>query len=354
MAAIGDPFASPGAEELPSSGDPEDPFPGLIRPVALREWFDRHGFGTGSEITFERVKAGESNEVFTVHRGDLSWVLRRPSAVPLSLDGSNRIMEREFRFQQALEDTSVPHARPLGLCTDSSVTGAVFYVMERIDGVLPLDPLPEEIGGSSAARRVAEELIDALAVLSSVDYVTAGLSDLGKPDGFLERQVRRWQSQLESYRQRELPGIDEVGDWLDANRPASTVPGIMHGDYNRHNALFSREKPTRLLAILDWENATIGDPLMDLGYLLGGWDPADPQFLARSEAVARWTERAGRAPDSLGWYAVMGKFKLACMLEGVYVRQGSDPTRTPTNYLGDIVLGLVDEARRLIPESADW
>jgi len=195
--------------------------------------------------------------------------------VPLSVDGSNRIMEREFRFQRALEGTLVPHARPLVLCTDPSVTGAMFYVMERIDGVLPLDPLPEEIGGPSAARRVAEELLDALAALSSVDYTAAGLSDLGKPDGFLERQVGRWRGQLESYQQRDLPGIDEVADWLDTNRPTTTVPGIMHGDYNRHNALFSREQPTRLLAVLDWENATIGDPLMDLGASLAYWIQPD-------------------------------------------------------------------------------
>ena len=351
---MGDLFASSGDEEVPGTGDPEDPFPGLIRPAALRDWFDQQGLGAGSGMIFERVRAGESNEVFTVRRGDLSWILRRPSAVPLSVDGSNRIMEREFRFQQALEGTLVPHARPLFLCTDPSVTGAVFYVMERIDGVLPLDPLPEEIGGPSAARRVAEELLDVLAELSLVDHTAAGLSDLGKPDGFLERQVGRWRGQLESYRQRDLPGIDEVADWLDANRPTTTVPGIMHGDYNRHNALFSRDQPTRLLAVLDWENATIGDPLMDLGYLIGGWDPADSRLPNRAEAVARWTERAGRTPDSLGWYAVMGKFKLACMLEGVHVRQRSDSTRTPTGYLGDVVLGLVDEARRLIPEAADW
>ena len=327
---MGDLFASQGAEEAPSTGDPEDPFPGLIRPAALRDWFDQEGLGVGLEITFERVKAGESNEVFTVRRGDLSWVLRRPSAVPLSVDGANRIMEREFRFQRALEGTPVPHARPLALCTDPSVTGAVFYVMERIDGVLPLDPLPGEIGGVSAARRVAEELVDALAALSSVDHLTAGLSDLGKPEGFLERQVGRWRSQLESYRERNLPGIDQVADWLGANRPTTTVPGIMHGDYNRHNALFSREKPTRLLAVLDWENATIGDPLRDLAYLVGSWDPGDSSLPGRAEAVARWTERAGRRPEYLGWYAVMSKFKLACMLEGVYVRQQSDPTRVAT------------------------
>ena len=106
---MGDLFASSGDEEVPSTGDPEDPFPGLIRPAALRDWFDQQGLGAGFGIAFERVKAGESNEVFTVHRGDLSWILRRPSAVPLSVDGSNRIMEREFRFQRALEGLSLIH-----------------------------------------------------------------------------------------------------------------------------------------------------------------------------------------------------------------------------------------------------
>ncbi|MEE2768889.1 MAG: phosphotransferase family protein [Actinomycetota bacterium] len=351
---MGDLFVSSGAEEVLSTGNPEDPFPGLIRPIPLRGWFDDKGLGSGLDITFERVRAGESNEVFVVRRGRDSWVLRRPSAVPLSFDGANRIMEREFRFQSALEGTLVPHARPLALCEDSAVTGAVFYVMEHVDGLLPLDPLPDEIGGPSAARRVAEELVDALAELASIDYAVAGLADLGKPDGFLERQVGRWRGQLESYRNRELPGCDQVAEWLERNRPTVTVPGVMHGDYNRHNALFSREKPTRLLAVLDWENATIGDPLMDLGYLIGSWDPGDSSLPGRAEAVARWTERTGRRPECLGWYAVMSKFKLACMLEGVYVRQQSDHTRVATGYLGDVVLGLVDEALRLIPAASDW
>ena len=167
------------------------------------------------------------------------------------------------------------------LCTDPEVTGAVFYVMEFVDGRIAGEPIPEELGGPAASLRIAEEMLDALGALAAVDHEAAGIADLGRLEGFLERQVDRWRGQLESYQQREIPGVDEVTTWLAANRPSNTVPGIMHGDYNRHNMLFAplvgQDAQTRLLAVLDWENATVGDPLMDLGYLLAGWDDADPR-----------------------------------------------------------------------------
>ncbi len=339
------------------AGDPNDPFPGLLRVEQLRRWFDAADLGPGGDVRFERIAMGESNEVFVVHRGDRRWVLRRPAAVPLSVDGANRIMEREFRFQRALDGTGVPHARPVALCTDTGVTGAVFYVMEFVDGLVAGEPIPDELGGPGASRRIAEEMLDALGSLAAVDPEAAGLADLGRPDGFLERQVDRWRGQLESYRERELPGVDEVSDWLAANLPSSTVPGVMHGDFNRHNMLFSRavgDEPTRLVAVLDWENATIGDPLMDLGYLVAGWTDDDQGLPTRAEAVARWRERSGRRVEALGWYAAMSTFKLACMLEGVYVRQAADPTRETNEFIGGLVLDLVARARRLSAAGADW
>jgi aminoglycoside phosphotransferase (APT) family kinase protein len=338
--------------------DPDDPFPGLLRIGPLRTWFDEVDLGSGADLHFERIAMGESNEVFVAHRGDERWVLRRPAAVPLSVDGANRIMEREFRFQRALAGTDVPHAEPLALCTDTGVTGAVFYVMEFVDGLIAHELIPEDLGGPAASQRIAEEMLDALGALAAVDHEEAGIADLGHPEGFLERQVDRWRGQLESYQQRELPGVDEVTDWLAANRPSTTVPGVMHGDYNRHNMLFSRlvghDAPTRLLAVLDWENATVGDPLMDLGYLLAGWSDDDPDLPTRVEAVTRWSERSGRQPVALGWYATMTTFKLACMLEGVYVRQSEDPTREASEFIAQLVLDLIARARRLAAEGADW
>ena len=331
-----------------------DPFPALLRIGSLRHWFDASDLGRGADLRFERIAMGESNEVFVAHRGDERWVLRRPAAVPLSVDGANRIMEREFRFQRALAGTGVPHAEPVALCTDIDVTGAVFYVMEFVDGLVAGEPVPVELGGPSATRRIAEEMLDALGALAAVDHEVAGIADLGRPEGFLERQVDRWRGQLESYRQRELPGVDEVTEWLAANRPSTTVPGVMHGDFNRHNMLFAREVPTRLLAVLDWENATVGDPLMDLGYLLAGWSDDDPDMPKRAEAVARWSERSGRQPEALGWYAAMSTFKLACMLEGVYVRQSEDPTREASEFIAQLVLDLIARARRLADAGADW
>ena len=334
--------------------DPNDPSPGLLRVEPLRRWFDAADLGRGRDIRFERVAAGESNEVFVVHRGGDTWVLRRPSAVPFSVEGADRIMVREYRFQRALEGSDVPHARPPALCTDTGVTGAVFYVMEFVDGMVAMNPLPEEIGGRAAARRVVEEMVDAMAALASIDAGSVGVADLGRPDGFLERQVGRWRGQLETYRDRELPGIDAVADWLHRNRPSGTLPGIMHGDFGRHNLLFTRGQPTRLAAVLDWENATVGDPLMDLGYMLSGWSSDDPGLPTHADLVDRWSDRTGRRPEALGWYAVMSTFKLACMLEGVRVRQVRDPTREASPGLGDMVVGLVVRADRLIRDAADW
>ena len=337
-----------------SIGDPADPDPTLLRVGPLRRWFDEVGLGTGSDISFERVAAGESNEVFIVRRGGSTWVLRRPSAVPLSVEGANTTMVREYRFQGALDGSGVPHAKPLALCSDTEVTGAIFYVMEFVDGLVLADPPSEEVGGRSAGRLVVEQMIDALADLALINVDEAGVSDLGRPDGFLERQVRRWRGQLDGYRRRDLPGIDGVGDWLDENRPTGMRAGIMHGDFNRHNMLFTREQPTRLAAVLDWENATVGDPLMDLGYLLSGWRPDDPDLPGRDELVGRWSIRTGRTPEALGWYAVMSTFKLTCMLEGVRVRQVDDPTREVTPFLADAVLNLASRAAELIDEAGSW
>ena len=329
-------------------------FPELIDESSLRDWFDDKDLGKGLDISFERVKAGESNEVFIVRRETNSWILRRPSVVPLSFDGSNRIMEREFRFQGALEGTKVPHAKAIFLCTDIAVTGSFFYVMEWIDGLVPIDPIPQELGGSDSYSSIASQLLKALGELASIDYEVSGVADLGHPEGFLDRQVERWQGQLDSYQNREIPGIEIVANWLNNNRPKSTVAGIMHGDYNFHNALFSRTKQTRLLAVLDWENATIGDPLMDLGYLMGTLDFRKNNMLSQSQTVSLWSDRAGRTPEALGWYVVMSKFKLACMLEGVYVRQMSDQTRDTTSFLGEMVIRLVDEAINFLPEADNW
>ena len=328
--------------------------PELINESSLKEWFDTQGLGKGEDISFERVKAGESNEVFIVKRSTSRWVLRRPSLVPLSFDGSNRIMEREFKFQSALEGTKVPHAKAISLCTDISVTGSFFYVMEWVDGMVPTDPIPNELGGIDSYHHIAIQLLEALGELASVDYEAAGLADLGRPEGFLERQVGRWKGQLDSYQNREIPGIDKVAKWLEDNRPRKTTPGVMHGDYNFHNMLFSKDKKPSLLAVLDWENATIGSRLMDLGYLMGTLNFEHKNMPTKTQSISLWSDRSGIKAESLGWYVVMSKFKLACMLEGVYVRQVENSTRETTTFLGEMVVRLIDDATEFIPKAADW
>ena len=164
----------------------------------------------------------------------------------------------------------------------------------------------------------------------------------------------RWKGQLDSYQNREIPGIDKVAKWLEDNRPRKTTPGVMHGDYNFHNMLFSKDKKPSLLAVLDWENATIGDPLMDLGYLMGTLNFEHKNMPTKTQSISLWSDRSGIKAESLGWYVVMSKFKLACMLEGVYVRQVENSTRETTTYLGEMVVKLIDEALEFIPKAADW
>ncbi|MEO2156901.1 MAG: phosphotransferase family protein, partial [Acidimicrobiales bacterium] len=248
---------------------------GLVDPDRLGQWMDAEGLpGSGEEVQATFVTGGASNELFEIQRGEHRWALRRPPRmVP---EGRNETMLREYRILRALADSNVPHPAVRAVCAEPSVLGATFYLMDFVDGWSPISEShwPEPFDSDPGARRgLAFELVDAIARLSRVDWKARGLEGLGRPDGFHDRQVDRWYAHLRQFEFRKIPGLDDAGDWLRGHRPRNYQPGIMHGDYNRHNALFSREQPTRLLAVLDWEMATIGDPLMDLGYLIGGWDP---------------------------------------------------------------------------------
>jgi aminoglycoside phosphotransferase (APT) family kinase protein len=218
-----------------------------------------------------------------------------------------------------------------------------FLIVERVDGFTPIAPLPPPFDHDPVARRgLGTELVDALAELALVDWWTIGLDGFGKPDGFLARQVDRWLWQLESYRSREIPELDTVADWLRRNLPEPGPIGIMHGDYSMFNVMFAHGAPARLAAILDWDTATIGETLMDLGHVLARWDDVgeEPTALgsvdnpnraglpARAELAARYAERTGFDLSHLRYYEVLSLFKLGCIMEGHYagaVRQG-DPT----------------------------
>jgi aminoglycoside phosphotransferase (APT) family kinase protein len=313
----------------------------LADPEALGRYLDDKVGGDGA-FEVERHRAGHSNETFLVRRAGREWVLRRPprgAFLPTAHD-----VLREYRVLSALKGTQVRAPRTVLACQDESVIGAPFFLMEKVDGVVVRDRLPDNID-EAGRRRIGEELVDALAEIHDVDWRSAGLA--GRPEGYLKRQVRRWtgQLQLASRLTRPLPGLFAVGDWLSENLPGSPPATIVHGDYKLDNVVLSPGPSPRVVAILDWEMSTIGDPFADLGYLLSFWrEPADPPdrvlteqmdltrlpgFPTRAEMVERYAGRTGRQPAHLRWYEVLAIWKLAILLEGSYARHLAGVTDDP-------------------------
>jgi aminoglycoside phosphotransferase (APT) family kinase protein len=233
----------------------------------------------------------------------------------------------------ALAATDVPVPRTLAMCEDLAVNDAPFYVMELVDGVIYRDAKGLATLTPDEARRVSEVLIDVLAAIHTVDYAAVGLGEFGRPDGFLERQLRRWGEQWERSKTRELPAVDELARRLRAALPTSGPPAIVHGDYRLDNTMMASDDPGTIVAVLDWEMSTLGDPLADLGLFLLYWSRADaqiiatseaigsqPGFLSRDEIVDRYARASGRPVDALDWYQVFAAYKLAIIVEGINAR----------------------------------
>jgi aminoglycoside phosphotransferase (APT) family kinase protein len=321
-----------------------DSLPPLVDPDALARYLDAAlPESAGQPLAVERIWGGHSNETFYITRGERRMVLRRPPRGPLLPTAHD--VAREYRVLRGLIQTHVPVPRPLLLCEDTSVLGAPFYLMERVEGVVIRDTLPPAYAADEAARfGLGIELVDRLADLHAVDYTGIGLGDLGKPAGYLERQLKRWTGQLDASRNRPLPDLDAVTDWLRANLPESPPGTIVHGDYRLDNAMYAPEPPARIVALFDWEMATLGDPLADLGYLLSFWrepnDPATaldvawritslPGFPTRAQLVARYAERTGRQMTHVPFYVALAMWKLAILLEGSYKRHLAGTTDDP-------------------------
>lgn len=314
----------------------------LVDPERLASWLDDQGIERGAELDVERITTGHSNEVFRIRRGERTLMLRRPPRTPLSPTAHD--MAREFRVLSAFSDpvgwhdrAPVPVPTPVALCTDTEVIGAAFYVMEPVDGVVVRErmpaPLDDDLG---SPRACAYALIDALAGIHSFDWKAGGLDGFGKPDGYLERQVPRWLGQLERYKTRPLPEVDEAGQWLQDHTPKMQQPGVIHGDYKLDNVMFAPRLPVELVAVVDWEQSTIGDPLVDVGWTIGLWlDPGESGALSsvgvspfregadvptRSDLVERYASATSRDTSVLAFYCVLGLFKLACVMEGSYAR----------------------------------
>ena len=321
----------------------------LVDVDSLGRWLDTQGLEPGRPLAVEPLTGGSSNAMFVVERGKARWVLRRPTRV--AVDRANEGMRREFRILAALAGTNVPHPEVVALCEDHDVLGCTFYLMERVQGVNPF-PLPAVFDSQEGRAEVAYSMVEALGRLHCVDWLTAGIGDLGRPEGFHQRQVQRWSRQLASYEGRELAGIEDVMAWLEAHLPDDSTATIMHGDYHMLNVLIAPEPPGRVVAILDWETATIGDPLLDLAGFLEVWLPvANVGWPSRAELIERYrsVRGIGRLGD-LTYYEVLYNFRLAVLLEGIFQRSLRDPTRPDQNDMGERVLYNVDRALALIKE----
>lgn len=298
----------------------------------VREWLDEHQPGLlAGPLTAELIAGGRSNLTYRVTDGAAVWALRRPPlghVLPTAHD-----MAREFRVIAALANSPVPVPHAIALCEDASVLGQPFYLMSFVDGVI-IDSARRS-PDSAAARRATELLVDTLAALHAVDPAAAGLADFGRPDGFRQRQISRWHKQFLASRQAGKLGdhpveevvVTELGRALPADGPI----GIVHGDYRLTNVLFDHGLNS-ILAVVDWEMATIGDPLMDVGLLYvyhelaGTTDAVMPTFRAEdgflgpAEMVARYSALTGTPTDSITWYIAFGYFKLAVIAAGIHAR----------------------------------
>jgi aminoglycoside phosphotransferase (APT) family kinase protein len=328
----------------------------------LVAWLDEKGLGTGP-LEAGYISGGSQNEIYELKRDGLHAAMRIPPAYAPA-DRDNGIL-REWRIIEALNDTEVPHTEAIGVCTDPSVLGRTFYLMGFVDGWSPMQcrgVWPEPFNTDLEARKgLAYELIGGIAELSKVDWQAKGLQDLGRPDGFHERQVARWTSFYEKSKGRELPGNDVAANWLKAHRPIDFIPGLMHGDYQFANVMFENGAPAKLAALIDWEMGTVGDPKLDLGWTLHAWptDSNEKQAIGyvdlnhmptRDELLAHYSAVSGRQVDDIDYYNVLAKWKLARVLEAGFQRAGDDPK---LQGFGPIVLNLMQEAANLA-ESSDY
>ncbi|MFH8434763.1 phosphotransferase family protein [Streptomyces sp. NPDC018007] len=335
------------------------PPPGLD-PVALRARLDRERPGLVSgPLEARLIEGGRSNLTYVVGDGTGQWVVRRP---PLGhVLATAHDMGREYRVISGLHPTAVPVPEPLLLCEDDAVLGAPFYVMEYVEGTPyrtadQLAPL-----GPERTRAAVLGLVDTLVDLHAVDPEAVGLGDFGRPEGFLDRQLRRWGKQLDASRNRELAGIDELHAALGRALPASPAPTVVHGDYRLDNVLLGPDD--RIRAVLDWEMSTLGDPLTDLGLLvmyssdLGlprspvSTTSGAPGHPSPAELIERYAARSGRDASAISWYTAFAWFKLAVILEGIHYRYTLGQTvGAGFDRIGDLVPVFIEHGRTTLQE----
>lgn len=330
---------------------------------ALTAWLAAEGLAPASQpLEIRFISGGSQNEIFEIRSGDLHCALRKPPAsAPAPRDEG---IIREWRIIDALRGSDVPHTAAVAVCRDPVVLGRPFYLMGYVDGWSPMNTptLPEPFASDTSAKAdLAYQLIEGVVRMGAFDWQARGLEDLGRPDGYHDRQVERWTRFLERIKGRDLPGLEEATKWLQGHRPIDFVPGLMHGDYQFANVMFHHGAPGRLAAIVDWEMGTIGDPKLDLAWALQGW-PEDTTAQAnrmgyiditgmpgRTELLDYYAERSGRQVDDFDYYLVLARWKLAIVLEQGFQRAGDDEK---LQAFGPVVLDLMARAADLAESSS--
>ncbi len=341
----------------------------------LAAWMDEVALpGKGEPLSTRFLSGGTQNVIFEIRRGDERCVLRMPP--PDAPPDRDKGILREWRIIEALDGTDVPHTKAVGVCADPDVLGRPFYLMGFIDGWSPMDThgrWPEPFDSDLTTRPgLSYQLAEGIGLLSKVDWRAKGLADLGRPEGFHERQVDRWIGFLERIRRRDLPGLEVATGWLRNHKPLDFIPGLMHGDYQFANVMYHHGAPARLAAIVDWEMGTVGDPKLDLAWMVQSWpsrtrgadpdgDTANPTpsemgyvdmrgMPTRAEVVQHYAQVSGRQVDDLDYYLVLAKWKLAIVLEQGFQRAGDDEKLLA---FGPVVTSLMASAAELA-ESTDY
>jgi len=333
--------------------------PPLLVLEPLMAFLDERGLGS-SEIEATPIGEGHSNVTYLLRRDGTEIVLRRPPRGPLPPTAHDVL--REARLLRALETTPARVPRVLATCEDEAVIGAPFYVMAKVEGHVITSEIPAQLDTPEERRRMGEELVDALVEVHAVEWQACGLEGFGKPTGYLERQVRRFLGLWEHNKTREIPAVEHVARWLADHVPVSdpTHPAtIVHGDYRLGNTMMAPQPPATIVAIFDWEMATIGDPLADVGYMCTLWvDRDDPPlgmfelsgvtrqegFPRRAELIARYEERSGRTMRDIRWYQTLALWKAIVFMEGNYKRAVTGATDDP--YLKQFGEGVLELAQR--------
>jgi aminoglycoside phosphotransferase (APT) family kinase protein len=312
-------------------------------PAAALDWLRAAVPGLAGEPEITQYSGGASNWTYRLRFPARDLVLRRPPAGTKARSAHD--MAREYRIQQALRPVFPLVPEMVAHCTDTSVIGAEFYVMERVDGLIPRRDFPRgHTPAPALARRLSESAVDTLVSLHQVDAAAAGLADIGRGAGYVKRQVDGWSDRYVKARTWNVPRLRRVRDWLRANAPDDVAACVIHNDFRLDNLVLDPEDPARVRAVLDWEMATIGDPLMDLGGALAYWVQADddaflrsvrrqpthlPGMLTRAEVVERYCARTGRRADGWRFYEAFGLFRLAAIAQQIYYRYHRRETRNP-------------------------